>query len=191
MASLFGLRLSGNALGTQIKPEQTLSRGYRFVLMADFQELNIHLTTTGDFKRTGNTSQLWFQTKHLPKSPPSATRWSWNKLRTRRIRPAIQSAQVLFWDYYWMEMFCVFLVPLYLPWRASVIILQPHQTVITVSHHAKKHQQDQRWDFFNQTEKIKNSLKSPCPYPPIQLSVTQRVRKKIRCFQKPWERMKY
>lgn len=55
VVSLFGLRLSGNMYGTQIKTEQTLSRGYRFVLMVDFQELNIHLTTMGDFKCTGNT----------------------------------------------------------------------------------------------------------------------------------------
>lgn len=70
---LFGLRLSGNMYGTQIKTEQTLSRGYRFVLMVDFQELNIHLTTMGDFKCTGNTPQLRFKTKHLPKSLQSAT----------------------------------------------------------------------------------------------------------------------
>lgn len=76
VVSLFGLGLSGNAYGTQIQTEQTLSRGYRFALMADFQELNIHLTTAGDSKRTGNTPQLTFKTKHFPKPLQSATRRS-------------------------------------------------------------------------------------------------------------------
>lgn len=62
--SLFGPCLPGNTHGTQIKTEQTLSRGYRFVLMAEFQELNIHLTTSGGVQMC---TQTQFQNKTLSK----------------------------------------------------------------------------------------------------------------------------
>lgn len=94
----------GNALGTQTKPEQTLSGGSRSALMADFQELNIHPTTTGGFRRAGGR-EARIQNRTSPKPAPVGRKVKLEQ--TPEFPPAIQSAR----DHYGMEMSGLFLVP--------------------------------------------------------------------------------